>query len=358
MEQEFVARAAIPFQAITTGQLRGKNPLTALINSGKIISGIRQSHAIIAAFRPSVVFITGGYVSVPVAVAAWQRRVPVVIYLPDMTPGLAIRLLSKLAARVTVSFAGAASFFGGEAPVGKAVVTGYPVRQELLTAASDRNGARVQLAQLLNRPQLAGAGQKSGKLPLLLVWGGSQGSLSINQATWRALPALLPYAHIVHLVGRRDWPLAETEMRRWQEEGVLTEELAAHYHPVDYLHEGMSIALAAADLTVARAGASTLGEFPVAALPSILVPLPSAGGHQWPNAEQLAQHGAAMILPDAQLQAKLAESVLSLLNEPEKLAAMSAAAAQLACPQAAAHIANVLTTLPGSNLLPARAAES
>jgi UDP-N-acetylglucosamine--N-acetylmuramyl-(pentapeptide) pyrophosphoryl-undecaprenol N-acetylglucosamine transferase len=129
---------------------------------------------------------------------------------------------------------------------------------------------------------------------LVLIWGGSQGSRSINQATWAALNEILPAAHILHVVGTRDWPLYEV----FAAEHSLPPALAGRYHPVAYLHDEMPLALAAADLTVARAGASSLGEFPVAGLPSILVPLPMAGVNQHRNAEQLARLGAAVIIDD------------------------------------------------------------
>jgi UDP-N-acetylglucosamine--N-acetylmuramyl-(pentapeptide) pyrophosphoryl-undecaprenol N-acetylglucosamine transferase len=114
---------------------------------------------------------------------------------------------------------------------------------------------------------------------------------------------------------------------------------------VDYLHETMPLALAAADLTVARAGASILGEFPVAALPSVLAPLPIAGVNQQRNAEQLARHGAARIVEDARLGVDLAPTVIELLTNPEERCAMSQAAAHLARPDAARQIADELLRL-------------
>jgi UDP-N-acetylglucosamine--N-acetylmuramyl-(pentapeptide) pyrophosphoryl-undecaprenol N-acetylglucosamine transferase len=109
---------------------------------------------------------------------------------------------------------------------------------------------------------------------------------------------------------------------------------------VDYLHEAMSLALAAADLTVARAGASTLGEFPVAGVPSILVPLTAV--NQQYNADQLAKYGAAVVIADEQLGDDLARTVVELLNQPERRAAMAQAASALAKPNAAQNIVDVL----------------
>ena len=116
---------------------------------GKMSAGVRQSLALVDELRPDVCFVTGGYVCGPVAMACSMRKVPVSIYLPDITPGYAIRWLSKLAQRVAVSLPEVAQRFGGEAPQGKAVVTGYPVRQALIEAAKDRPKARRQLAEAL-----------------------------------------------------------------------------------------------------------------------------------------------------------------------------------------------------------------
>jgi UDP-N-acetylglucosamine--N-acetylmuramyl-(pentapeptide) pyrophosphoryl-undecaprenol N-acetylglucosamine transferase len=338
MEEELVERANIPYRAIDTGQLRGINPLKALANVGKMVKGFRQSLAILKEFRPDVCLVTGGYVCVPVVMACRWRGVPVLIYLPDMTPGAAILWLSRFAQRVAVSFPDAARYFGGLAPQGKAVVTGYPVRRELVEAARNRAAARQQLARVIDRPAMDG----SDELPLVLIWGGSLGARSINLATWAALGDLLPHAHVLHVVGTRDWALAKEQMQTLRATGVLSGGAARRYHPVDYLHEAMSLALAAADLTVARAGASTLGEFPVAALPSILVPLVITGVNQQRNAEQLAQHGAAVIVADNKLADDLARTVVELLNQRERRAAMGQAAGALAKPNAAQNIVDAL----------------
>lgn len=351
MEQALVERAGIPFEGIDTGQVRGINPLAALRNAGKMVLGVRQSSQIIRSFQPDVCFVTGGYVCAPVVVACRLLRIPVLIYLPDIVPGWAIRWLSRLAQRVAVSFPAAARYFGGEAPEGKAVVTGYPVRAELLAltgqgqlgAAEHRQKracARQQLAKQLHRPlqQPASDGQP---LPLVLVWGGSQGARSINQATWAALPSILPHAHVVHVIGERDWPL-------WQQQAALAPALAEHYHPLAYLHEEMPLALAAADLTVARAGASSLGELPIARLPAILVPL--LGVNQEANAEQLTEHGAAVMLADDQLAQQLAPILRELLQNSARRQIMEQALAQLAKPAAALRIAKELQAMAANQL--------
>jgi UDP-N-acetylglucosamine--N-acetylmuramyl-(pentapeptide) pyrophosphoryl-undecaprenol N-acetylglucosamine transferase len=343
MEQPLVERASIPYQGIATGQLRGKGALTAIRNSGKMIAGMQQSRLILDRFHADVCFVTGGYVCAPVVLACRTRGVPVLIYLPDMTPGAAIRWLSHLAQRVAVSFPGAAHYFGGLVPGGKAVVTGYPVRDDLLTAAAaGRPRARHKLPEQLQRPLDAGP---AADLPLLLVWGGSLGSRTINQATWGALTGLLAHAHVLHVIGQRDWNMVQPTLDSLPNLPEWQPAFAERYHPVDYLHEAMPWALAAADLTIARAGASILGEFPVAKLPSVLAPLPIAGVNQRANAEVLVQHGAAVIVEDEALPQQLGPTVTDLFLHRDKLAAMATAAGSLATSAAAANIARELFRL-------------
>ncbi len=336
-EKGLVERAGLTFRGVDTGQLRGINPLTALANAGKMVRGVGQALAILKEFRPDVCFVTGGYVCAPVAVACKLRRVPLLIYLPDMAPGLAIKWLSRLAQKVAVSFPGAATHFPG-----KAVVTGYPVRADLVQAAQDRRGSRQALADALKLDLGLNPGANGPETPpLLLVWGGSQGSRSINKAIQANLADLLPVAHILHLTGALDYDrvvggLADLPTA-WQN----------RYHPVAYLHAEMPLALAAADVSVCRAGASTLGELPVARLASVLVPLPISGGHQWPNARQLADAGGAVIVADDALGTELVPALTDLLQNPARRQQMETALATLAQPNAAANIAQVLVGMGG-----------
>ena len=348
MEKSLVEHAGIPYQGISTGQLRGKTPLTVTRNAGKMIAGLRESVAILRAFQPDVCLATGGYVCAPVVIACRWLQIPVLIYLPDMVPGWAIRTLSRLAQRVAVSYAEASSYFGGEAPAGKAVVTGYPVRQELVDLvggdtlaavrhAEQRATARCLLAERLKRPLCTDEAQ----IPLVLVWGGSQGSRNINEALWATLPQVLPHAQVLHVVGERDWPQWQSKLHA--ADAAPTGTLWQRYHPVAYLHDEMALALTAADLTVARAGASTLGEFPVARLPAILVPHP--GVNQLQNAEYLVKHGGARLIDDQTLGQQLAPTLLELIQDQARRRTMEEALAQLAKPHAARAIAEQLFIL-------------
>lgn len=334
MEAGLVARAGIPYRSVATGKLRGANPVRAAKTTSAVASGVKQGLAILDEVKPHVCFVTGGYVCAPMVIASAMRKVPILIYLPDMQPGWTIKWMSKVASRVAVSFPEVAHHFGGLYPQGKAVVTGYPVRTELVERARNRAASRRDLARALGRPLDAQG------VPLLLVWGGSLGSRNINQSMWQALPAVLPYAHVLHVVGTRDW---EAYMQTPGTVPDLLPELAARYHAVPYLHEEMSLALAAADLSLARAGASTLGEFPVAHLPSILVPLLSV--NQQANADLLVNHGGAVMIPDEELGAKLAPVLVDLLRDSEARDRMEANLRKLAMPHAASAIAQEIVAL-------------
>jgi UDP-N-acetylglucosamine--N-acetylmuramyl-(pentapeptide) pyrophosphoryl-undecaprenol N-acetylglucosamine transferase len=350
MEEELARQAGIPFRSIESGQIRGRAPWEIARSLGQMVRGAKQCAEVIREFRPDVALVTGGFVAAPVAWAVWRARpqVPLLIFLPDLTPGLSIRLTSKVAAKVAVSFAEVSKYFPG-----KAVVTGYPVRPELM--AVDRAEARTVFGL-------------QDDLPVLLVFGGSRGSKSINRALVAALPELLPHCQIIHISGQADWPwvadrvglarsLTGTSTRRTADadltepptpdlQPVIT--LHERYHPFAYLNKEMVSALTAADLVVARAGASVLGEFPAVGLPSILVPYPHAGQHQGVNAAYLAQRGAALIVADEELPVRLTPAILDLLNSPDRLCAMSEAAASLARPDAASNIVRELRRLARS----------
>ena len=332
LEAGIVPRAGIELRTVEAAALRGLSPWRVLVNALASLRGIVQARRILSEFRPDVVLATGGYASVPVAVAAWLQRCPVLVYLPDIEPGWAIRFLSRLAARVAVSFDAALAYF---AP-GKAVVTGYPVRPALFGGEEQRQSAREQLGL-------------AGGVMTLLILGGSRGAHSVNLAVSADLERLLGLAQIVHSAGEED--IAWLQERKEK----LPAELRARYHVYAYLHEEMVPALLAADLAVARAGAAAMGEFAAAGLPSLLVPYPYSGQHQDANADFLASRGAARKILDANLAPRtegaesgdgaLLHAVQTLLADKATLRSMSDNARKLARPDAARAIARQLVLL-------------
>ena len=324
MEAELVRRAGLPFQAIHAGGVHGvgwRLPLNAL----NLARGFFEAVRLVRSFEPEALLVTGGFVAAPVALAAWLRRVPVVVYLPDIEPALAVRAVSRLARKIAVTAEESRRYFPkGAGPAGKLVVTGYPVRPELASAT------RAQGVQELGLDPWR---------PTVLVTGGSRGARSLNRAVVAALPAWLKRSQVLHLTGQMDW--ADIE----QAQAALPGGLREHYHARPFLHE-MGWALAAADLAVSRAGASTLGEYPLFGVPAVLVPYPYAWRYQKVNADYLAARGAAVRLDDDEtLTTRLASEVLGLLDDPARLNQMRLAAQAAARPGAAGRIAQELRAL-------------
>ncbi|HET8620193.1 MAG TPA: UDP-N-acetylglucosamine--N-acetylmuramyl-(pentapeptide) pyrophosphoryl-undecaprenol N-acetylglucosamine transferase [Acidimicrobiales bacterium] len=267
--------------------------------------------------RPRVVISVGGYASVPCALAAVARRVPVIVAEQNARPGAANRLVGRFAKACAVSFPGT--------PLPRAVVTGNPVRPEVLAIdrARDAEAARTKLDVEPGRR-------------LVLIFGGSLGALRINRA---AVEAARRWAgrsdlHVRHVVGSRDWDEITGGGPPVPPGAPL------RYEALQY-DDDMPTSLAAADVAVCRSGASTSFELLAAGLPAVVVPSPFVtADHQTANARHLAAAGAAVVVPDAELDGdRLAGEVEALLAAPDRLAAMAAAAKAAARPRAADEIA-------------------
>jgi UDP-N-acetylglucosamine--N-acetylmuramyl-(pentapeptide) pyrophosphoryl-undecaprenol N-acetylglucosamine transferase len=385
MEAGIVRReSALPFLAVPAAAIRGRGPLALARNTATLARGTLAARRLIARERPAAILGTGGYVCVPVFLAARAMRVPTAIYLPDVVPGLAVRFLSRLATVTACSVEDSAPYFGfsildfgsrsgqskigypaGVNPKSKMVVTGYPVRPELFRL--DRAACRAAFG-LADDP------------PALLVTGGSRGARSINRAIAALLPHLLEIAQVIHICGREG---DEAFLRGAADE--LPDELRARYHLYAYLHSqgtrdlglgtretgsdqaiphsraqlapspqplapDMLAALGAADLAVCRSGASTLGELPAAGLPAVLVPYPYV--HQDENADYLVRHGAALkVHDDAMLgdgrpeDGPLFQQIRRLIGDANERRTMAARSRALARPDAAQRLADVLLGL-------------
>jgi UDP-N-acetylglucosamine:LPS N-acetylglucosamine transferase len=318
MEEALVRRQGIPFRSIPAAGVHGVNVTALPRNLLMLGRGVLAARKILNDFHPDVLFFTGGYVAVPVALAG--RSIPSLLYVPDIEPGMALKSLAGFADIIAVTTDQSRKFFN------KSVYeTGYPLRPDL--ALWDRQTAHQHLGI-------------SSKLPVLLVFGGSKGAHSINQAVLNNLKGLLAKFEIIHLCGDGDWQVVKSA-----HDGLPTE-LAARYHAMPYLHE-MGAALAAADLVVSRAGASALGEYPLFALPAVLVPYPHAWRYQKVNADYLTRRGAAIMLEDHRLNDDLLVTLNVLSENPNKLKAMRAAMFELSHPRAAEKIASALIELAG-----------
>ena len=275
-----------------------------------------------------MLFFTGGYVAVPMALAG--SKVPSLLYVPDIEPGLALKTLARFADKIAITAEDSFSYFtntrdirAGKHPR-RITLTGYPTRADL------KGWTRQTARTTLNLTEAS---------PVLLIIGGSKGAHSINNAVWANLPGLVEMAQVIHITGELDWSVVEAKSKD------LSIKQSARYHPFPYLHEEMGAALASADLALSRAGASTLGEYPLFGLPAILVPYPHAWRYQKVNANYLVQHGAAVMLEDDRLSDQLLPAVNELLGKPQKLAGMRLAMQSLSHPEAAQEIGRQILAL-------------
>jgi UDP-N-acetylglucosamine:LPS N-acetylglucosamine transferase len=323
-ERPLLDATSLPFEQydeVRAGPLHGVSLPKIIGSIAQLTIGALQALRLIRRRKPDVILLTGGWVGLPVALAGWLLRVPSLIYLPDIEPGLAIKLLRHFATRVAVTADESKVFFRA----GQAVVTGYPTR-DTLKVASRTDALRHFGLDPARRT--------------LLVWGGSRGARTINNALMSILPDVLATGvQVIHVTGTLDWD--ELQQRRAELAGVDGIE---RYHPFAYLHDDMGLALAAADVTVSRAGASILGEYPLFGLPSILVPYPYAWRYQKVNAEYLVGRGAAILMRDEAMVTDLLPTLRSLLSG-DQLAAMQANAAALHVPDAAGNVARELIDL-------------
>ena len=323
VEQELVKRAGVPLEAIPAGGLHGMSPVTVTRNLVRLARGLTKSYRVVADWKPDVLFVTGGFVTAPVALACWLRRVPILVYLPDIEPGWAIKFLSVLATKIAVTAEASRKFL----PARQVVVTGYPVRRELVRARASKAEAQAHFGLDPARKTI-------------LVSGGSKGAQTLNRALSGVLDRVLDRWQVIHISGAQD---AEEMLARRER---LSHDQKARYKLYIYLHgEEMGLAFAAADVAVSRAGASILGEYPLMGLPAILAPYQFAWRYQKVNADYMAGQGAAVRLDAQDLEQTLWPTLEDLLNDEARLAAMKNSALSLAKPEAAVALASQLRAL-------------
>jgi len=310
-EAELVPAAGYEIDFLRVRGLDRGNPLRAAGALGLAARAVPTAVAELRRRGVQVVLGGGGYVAAPAGIAALRLRLPLVLTEADRHLGLANRLLARRARRVCLAFA----IPGHEGE--KYLVTGRPVPAAI--AAADRGAARERF----------GLG---GSERCLLVFGGSQGARTINQAALDGLLRPGRSFHVLHIAGKRDYEMAR--------ERLATAGVGGEYYTLLDYEPGLADALAACDLVLARAGASVF-ELAAAARPAILVPYPFATGrHQHANAEWMASAGAAEVVEDADLTGEVVwERVNALLADGERLREMGAASASLAMPDAAQRVA-------------------
>lgn len=288
-------------------------------------ASVPQAAALLARFRPNVIYTTGGYVSIPVMLAAAPARIPVLLWEGNRIAGRSVRSIARLARAIGVSFEGTCNLLPG-----RCYVTGTPIRS---FAGVDRTAAR----QALGVPQ---------DVPLALVFGGSQAVRRLNTAVADALPNLVERICVMHLTGESGYAAA---LKRRE---ALPPERRERYRPFPFLRDEMAQALVAADLLVGRAGSSTLAEAAAVGLPMVVVPYPHAAAHQEANARELVEAGAAELIHDRDFDGHALERACAILSDNARRARMAEAARRIGKPGAAAATAELLLDLAEGRPLP------
>ncbi len=312
IETRLVPKAGYALQLIQVGALKNVSLATRLKTLLDLPNAIVDAWRIIADLRPEIVIGVGGYASGPGMLAAALTGRPTLAFEPNVVPGFANRVIAPLVSAAAVHFEETCHYFR------RCHLTGVPVRRAFFDIPPRRGGS-----------------------PTLLVFGGSQGASAINHTVMECLPVLLravPDLHVIHQTGERDYQEAQ---RVYLEAGVSAE--------ITQFIEQMPEAFRRADLLVCRSGASTVAEVAAAGKPAVFIPFPhAADDHQRRNAEALQHAGAALLLPEAELNAeRLAAAITSLLKDRLRLASMSQAARALAHPDAARQIAALAARLAG-----------
>ncbi|MFD5320333.1 glycosyltransferase [Streptomyces sp. NPDC127098] len=330
LEAKVAPAEGIAFRTVATGKIRrSSNPLKMLgpanvKDMARVPLGVAQARRIIAEFRPDVVLATGGYVAVPAGLAARMCKRPLVLHEQTVRLGLANRRLAGSAARIALSSESSLPLLPQEVR-SAAVVTGNPVRPEVLTGSADKAITALGLAGFDRR------------LPTLYVTGGAQGAQQINALIRDALPWLLDRANIVHQCGPDN-----VEGLRAGAAG-LPPHLAGRYHLTGFVGPELPDVLALADVVISRSGAGTLAELTALGKPAVFVPLASsAGNEQAHNARHLQGAGAAVALEGEVTTDQLREAVGPLLTDPARREAMAGAARQHGRPDAADRLVDVI----------------
>ena len=287
IEKNLIADFGLPYVGISTGKLRRYFDVKNFTDPFCVINGFREARKFLKKYKPDVVFSKGGFVSVPVVRAAGSLHIPCVIHESDMTPGLANKLCFHAAKKICCNFPETLEML----PSGKAVLTGTPIRGELFTGDREKG--------------LAICGFSDDK-PVLMVMGGSQGAVSVNNAVRGNLDELLKRFQVVHLCGKGhlDASLEKTE----------------GYRQFEYVKEDLKHLFAAADLLISRAGANAICEILALGKPSLLIPLPTKGsrGDQILNARSFAEQGFSEVLEDELAGAMLVDAVNNLYDNRDK----------------------------------------
>lgn len=306
LERQLVEKYGVNYHVVRSGKLRRYGRGLAELVDYKTLAantrdawrfsrGLSDARKLLRKLQPDVVFVKGGYVGLPVGIAAARLNIPLVIHESDTAMGLTNRLLASRAQVIATGFA--VDHFQKVKATAPIIPTGNPIRSEILAGDRQRARKRFKLA---------------GKLPTIFFIGGSLGASAINEAVAEALPNLAERYNIIHQTGERDIDAAMFHRQK------LPAGLRDRYLPQAFFREELADIYAAADIVVARCGANVLAELAALAKPTILIPLPSStNNHQYKNAQFLVSRGAARLLDQSKLNAISLRAAIDRLIESE-----------------------------------------
>ena len=284
IEKELIEPFGIPYHGISSGKLRRYFSVQNFTDPFRVLKGFREAHKLIRQLKPDVIFSKGGFVSVPVVLAGKRCKVPVIIHESDMTPGLANKIAIPSAAKVCCNFPETLKSL----PEGKAVLTGSPIRQELLS------GNKIAAMDMCHF---------TSDKPVILVIGGSLGAVAVNNAVREALPELLKDFQIIHLCGKdkMDESLKDVE----------------GYCQFEYIKNELRNLFALADIVISRAGANAICELLALHKPNLLIPLSAnaSRGDQILNARSFERQGFSLVLEEEQLTKETLLNAVKTLYE-------------------------------------------
>lgn len=293
LEVQTIPRLGVPFYKIESAKIHRKFPLRSFLSFWKVAAGFFESLTLLIRIRPNIVLSFGSYVSIPVALAAWVLRIPVIVHEQTASSGLANRLVARIAKKIAISFETSRRDF----PERKTVFTGNLVRSAFFKIGKKKRG-------------------RVNPLPVIYITGGSRGSRIINDAVLGVLPKLLSMAKIYHQTGQIDFEKIQNVRQSLPEHLRERYKISGLYSPddVEEIYEE-------ADIVIARAGANTVSELAVTGTPAILIPIPwSESNEQEKNAELLAETGLAVVLDQEKLNGRtLIVEIKKILKNLEKI---------------------------------------
>ncbi|MFC1756374.1 undecaprenyldiphospho-muramoylpentapeptide beta-N-acetylglucosaminyltransferase [Patescibacteria group bacterium] len=296
LEGSIMAEENIPVKYVLSGKARRYFSFQNFVDFFKIPIGVIQSMWILLAYMPDAIFSKGGYASIPVVIAAWIYRIPVMTHESDAVPGVTNLILGKLSTRIAVAYPTVKEYFLKS----KVLLTGNPVREDIFGGNAEEARKKLGLTE---------------SKPTILVMGGSQGAKIINDAIIHILPKLLHRSQIIHQTGEKNF---EEVSHAAAQKGIKVGREG--YIATPFLNtEEMKDALAVADLVISRAGAGSISNIAGAGKVAILIPISTAANdHQNMNAYELAKIGGALVLEESNLgESMLIEKIENLLDNQE-----------------------------------------